>query len=67
MYIYLLCTCTLINIMCIRVSQRMLGYSSLTNEELSTVKLLLENCIKLLHCDPGHKVIKALVNCYYYQ
>ena len=39
-----------------RVSQRMLKYENLSSEDLAIVKLLLENCIKLLKDDSNSQV-----------
>ena len=41
-----------------RVSQRMLRHTPHTPEELAIIKLLLENCIKLLKEDINSQVYK---------
>ena len=44
--------------LCNRVSQRMLRHTPHTPEELAIIKLLLENCIKLLKEDINSQVYK---------
>ena len=48
----------------LRVSQRMLQYGPHTGKDLATIKLLLENCIKLLHNDNSSQVHEDY-ECYY--
>ena len=45
----------------LRVSQRMLQYSPHTGKDLATIKLLLENCIKLLHNDTSSQVHTTMI------